>query len=615
MTHIPPLSPFQLLQSYDKKDSDYYFGRDKETRQLYDALMRSKFMMVYGASGTGKTSLIKCGLQSMFSPRDWMPLVIRREDDFLGPIHDRLYEIYQERFKAHQEQQAAWYPDDPMPEPETFDNLRDLIKAVFHLSYVPIYLILDQFEEIFTLGEKAEQDEFFQTLKELELFSEDLFCKIIIVTREEYIAHFYRYEKMFPFLFEYRFRVEKMREEQLLQVIEGMWTAEYPGHNKFELKQGASQQIFKNLLDDRGEVDLTTLQVYNDRLYQEDRARAGQRNYIQIDKPFVIENKLDNVLTEFLDGQVNRVSNKLLKNFPEELRGGGNPAMLILYQMVTDQGTKRSRSTQEIHRELQTARTGISPEFVQACLDEFASPESRVINRLKYAKTTEERFEIMHDRLADRIAKNINADEMRRRGAVTTIKNKLGLFQEDKGSDDKKSQEYLSKGELELVQQSLNVNGLEKDQKQFYHDSIAFHERVAKRERNRTRKAIGFGLFSGVIALFAVIYYFKADAATTLANEKQREATANLETANENLRQFRKARYDEIVKRAEGYVALKSDDYALYEYQQAAIYWKDTLYMKETAADTVPVPDFPLQESLDNIEKRLLNEGNDNKED
>lgn len=615
MTHIPPLSPFQLLQSYDKKDSDYYFGRDKETRQLYDALMRSKFMMVYGASGTGKTSLIKCGLQSMFSPRDWMPLVIRREDDFLGPIRDRLYEIYQERFKAHQEQQAAWYPDDPMPEPETFDNLRDLIKAVFHLSYVPIYLILDQFEEIFTLGEKAEQDEFFQTLKELELFSEDLFCKIIIVTREEYIAHFYRYEKMFPFLFEYRFRVEKMREEQLLQVIEGMWTAEYPGHNKFELKQGAAQQIFKNLLDDRGEVDLTTLQVYNDRLYQEDRARAGQRNYIQIDKPFVIENKLDNVLTEFLDGQVDRVSNKLMKNFPEELRGGGNPAMLILYQMVTDQGTKRSRSTQEIHRELQTARTGISPEFVQACLDEFASPESRVINRLKYAKTTEERFEIMHDRLADRIAKNINADEMRRRGAVTTIKNKLGLFQEDKGSDDKKSQEYLSKGELELVQQSLNVNGLEKDQKQFYHDSIAFHERVAKRERNRTRKAIGFGLFSGVIALFAVIYYFKADAATTLANEKQREATANLETANENLRQFRKARYDEIVKRAEGYVALKSDDYALYEYQQAAIYWKDTLYMKETAADTVPVPDFPLQESLDNIEKRLLNEGNDNKED
>lgn len=615
MTHIPPLSPFQLLQSYDKKDSDYYFGRDKETRQLYDALMRSKFMMVYGASGTGKTSLIKCGLQSMFSPRDWMPLVIRREDDFLGPIRDRLYEIYQERFKAHQEQQAAWYPDDPVPEPETFDNLRDLIKAVFHLSYVPIYLILDQFEEIFTLGEKAEQDEFFQTLKELELFSEDLFCKIIIVTREEYIAHFYRYEKMFPFLFEYRFRVEKMREEQLLQVIEGMWTAEYPGHNKFELKQGASQQIFKNLLDDRGEVDLTTLQVYNDRLYQEDRARAGQRNYIQIDKPFVIENKLDNVLTEFLDGQVNRVSNKLSKDFPEELRGGGNPAMLILYQMVTDQGTKRSRSTQEIHRELQTARTGISREFVQACLDEFASPESRVINRLKYAKTTEERFEIMHDRLADRIAKNINADELRRRGAVTTIKNKLGLFQEDKGSEDEKSQEYLSKGELELVQQSLNVNGLEKDQKQFYHDSIAFHEKEELRKKRRFQGAVAFGLVATGIAIAALWFYDRAKTAERLADERGIETQRALEEAEANLLQFRQAKYDEIVKRAEGYVALKSNDYALYEYQQAAIYWKDTLYMQETAADTIPVPDFPLQDSLENIEERLLNAGNDDKED
>ncbi len=615
MTHIPPLSPFQLLQSYDKKDSDYYFGRDKETRQLYDALMRSKFMMVYGASGTGKTSLIKCGLQSMFSPRDWMPLVIRREDDFLGPIRDRLYEIYQERFKAHQEQQAAWYPDDPVPEPETFDNLRDLIKAVFHLSYVPIYLILDQFEEIFTLGEKAEQDEFFQTLKELELFSEDLFCKIIIVTREEYIAHFYRYEKMFPFLFEYRFRVEKMREEQLLQVIEGMWTAEYPGHNKFELKQGASQQIFKNLLDDRGEVDLTTLQVYNDRLYQEDRARAGQRNYIQIDKPFVIENKLDNVLTEFLDGQVDRVSSKLLKNFPEELRGGGNPAMLILYQMVTDQGTKRSRSTQEIHRELQTARTGISLEFVQACLDEFASPESRVINRLKYAKTTEERFEIMHDRLADRIAKNINADELRRRGAVTTIKNKLSLYEEKIATSETRSQEYLSKGELELVEQSLNVEGLEDRQRQFYKDSISFHEKEELRKKRRFQGAVAFGLVATGIAIAALWFYDRAKTAERLADERGIETQRALEEAEANLLQFRQAKYDEIVKRAEGYVALKSDDYALYEYQQAAIYWKDTLYMQETAADTIPVPDFPLQDSLENIEERLLNAGNDDKED
>ena len=91
---IPAISPFRLLRPYRKEDIRYYFGRDKETRQLYDALMRSKFMMVYGASGTGKTSLIQCGLQSMYSPRDWMPVLVRRSSDFLTPIREELYRRY-----------------------------------------------------------------------------------------------------------------------------------------------------------------------------------------------------------------------------------------------------------------------------------------------------------------------------------------------------------------------------------------------------------------------------------------------------------------------------------------------------------------------------------------
>ena len=314
---IPKLSPFKLLRSYEKEDIKYYFGRDEETRQLYDALMRSKFMMVYGASGTGKTSLIQCGLQSMFSPRDWMPILLRRDTDFLTSIHDQLYQRYLERFEEHKKQQAEWYPDEPVPEVEEFDHLRDLIKALFHLSYVPIYLILDQFEEIFTLGDRDEQDAFFQALKELELFSEDLFCKVIIVTREEYIAHFYRYENMLPFLFEYRFRVEKMREEQLMQVVEGILTTPYPDYPRFELQEGASAKILYNVTDERGEVDLTTLQVYLDRLYQEDRERAGDRDYIHIDKGLVGDHKLADVLSDFLDRQVAKVSEKLSKNYPE----------------------------------------------------------------------------------------------------------------------------------------------------------------------------------------------------------------------------------------------------------------------------------------------------------
>ncbi len=509
-TSIPALSPFKLLRAYDKEDIRYYFGRDVETRQLYDALMRSKFMMVYGASGTGKTSLIQCGLQSMFSPRDWLPVLIRRQDDFLTPIHDELYRRYLERFEEHRQQQMEWYPDEPAPEPEQFDTLRDLIKALFHLSYVPIYLILDQFEEVFTLGDRREQDEFFQTLQDLDLFSEDLFCKIIIVTREEYIAHFYRYEHQLPFLFEYRFRVEKMRREQLLQVVEGILGASYPGWPEFRLENGAAPQILQNLTDERGEVDLTTLQVYLDRLYQEDRERAGERNHILIDKELVGDNKLADVLSDFLDRQVEQVSEKVRAQFSGQANLADDKLPLqVLFQMVTSQGTKQNRSAEEIYQELQLGKAAAPLPVVQACLDAFAGQESRILNRLRFAKTEAERFEIMHDRLAERIFSKFNADELRRREATTTIRNKIKRFREASSPKEQK-QEYLSIGEIELVGQSLNTERLPEALREFFEKSRTYHVQRRRRERRLTLIAGAAAVVFLGVAVFSRFFLLRS---------------------------------------------------------------------------------------------------------
>ena len=534
---IPAISPFRLLRPYRKEDIRYYFGRDKETRQLYDALMRSKFMMVYGASGTGKTSLIQCGLQSMYSPRDWMPVLVRRSSDFLTPIREELYRRYLERFGEHSRQQREWYPEEPTAEPETFDNLRDLIKALFLLSYVPIYLILDQFEEIFTLGGREEQDEFFAALEELRLFSEDLFCKVIIVTREEYIAHFYRYEQQLPFLFEHRFRVEKMRPEQLLQVVNGTLTASYPGYPEFRVEPGADKAILRNLTDERGEIDLTTLQVYLGRLYLEDRERAGDRGHTLIDNLLVENNKLADVVADFLSRQVGRVSGKVFREYPNLKEKGATLPLQILFQMVAGQGTKQNRSAEEIFKELQLVKTAPPLAFVQACLDEFAGPESRILNRLRFAKTEAERYEIMHDRLAERIFSQFNADELRRREAVTTIRNKLKRFRE--APSNKKKQEYLSIGEIELVGQSLNTERLDKELKAFFEESRSYHRARRQRERMVT---IGAVVTAGVFLVIAIIAYN----ATQEANRQTKIAVDEKLRANRNLERFQSEQAEKV---------------------------------------------------------------------
>ena len=562
MSPFPSNSPFKLLNPYEKEDVSKYFGRENETRRLAEALMRSKFMLLYGASGTGKTSLIQCGLQGMFFFFFWLPIFVRRGADFIESLREAVLEQYQSRYRLR-------YPG---REPVLLKDLslRDALKHLFNIAYVPVYLILDQFEEVFTLGDEVEQETFFRDLSALRLFEEDLFCKLLIVTREEYIAHFYRYEKELPFLFEYRFRVEKMRREQLLQVVDGTLRAPYSSYPAFQIEAGAADQILHNLTDERGEIDLTTLQVYLDRLYQEDveRGKTEGRNYIHFDTALVGENKLQNVLSDFLDRQVAIVNARLSHDQPG-IRAGKNPALQVLFKLVTAQGTKQNRSADEIYRELSLGRLELTPENVRQILDLLSAADIRILNRLRFAKTDEERFEIVHDRLAEQAFAKFNAEELSQREARTTIEYKQKRYAD--------TMEHLSRGELELIEKSLNVQRLDRQLQQFYTDSIVYHKNRERRQRWVTTGAVAAAGIFAVVAVFAYLQSQLAGQRRLEAEKAKETAQKNEQMANENLRRFYHARYTEIVKKADNYLALNSPDYALWEYRHARDYRRDTL--------------------------------------
>lgn len=65
----PPISgsPFKGLHSFDFEDSDRYFGRNREIREIQRRLSGSAgdgtaFILIYGGSGYGKSSLMRAGL-------------------------------------------------------------------------------------------------------------------------------------------------------------------------------------------------------------------------------------------------------------------------------------------------------------------------------------------------------------------------------------------------------------------------------------------------------------------------------------------------------------------------------------------------------------------------
>ena len=57
-----PSSPFPGLRPFEYKESHLFFGRDGQIEKLLDKLTRTRFLAVVGASGSGKSSLVRAGL-------------------------------------------------------------------------------------------------------------------------------------------------------------------------------------------------------------------------------------------------------------------------------------------------------------------------------------------------------------------------------------------------------------------------------------------------------------------------------------------------------------------------------------------------------------------------
>src|SRR5690606_30506406 len=76
--------------AYTQSDRDFFFGREEEIASLYEMVFQTDILLIYGASGTGKTSLIQCGLANKFQPYDWLALTIRRGTDINQSLHHSL---------------------------------------------------------------------------------------------------------------------------------------------------------------------------------------------------------------------------------------------------------------------------------------------------------------------------------------------------------------------------------------------------------------------------------------------------------------------------------------------------------------------------------------------
>ena len=546
--------PFKFLDAYNKDDVNIFFGRDEEINALYEMIFQTDILMVYGASGTGKTSLIQCGLASKFQSHDWYAINIRRGSNINASIEKALSDAAGTNETIPED--IDWMEgimeeegETKNTKPQTF--LEKSFKAIYLKYFRPIYLIFDQFEELYILGNKEEQSQFILTVQEMLKLEHPI--KMIFSIREEYLGYLDAFEKAVPQLLRKKLRVEPMNFDKVRKVIVG--ATSYTNSN-VRLNESETEEFAEGIFNRiKGKektltIQLPYLQVFLDKLYIEitkDESREA-------DALFSVEElkkigDIGDVLRDFLEEQVKSISKKLNKTY---ITVSSVTIWKILSPFATLEGTKEPISVKNLFDQLPELDNKLILDTIEAFV------KTRI---LRYSET-EDLYEIAHDSLALRIAEKRSDDEI----ALLEVRRLI----ESQTSVKAVAREWFTEKQLNFIEPYLAKIKLTTEENKLIKDSYS----EAKKLKNKRRKRFQLTFLGMAFALVVMIVL------TIMAIHQMNKARENEEKTkkseliakivlenNKKIQSLAKAK--ELEAFGDSYHDLKKYEYAIQSYQSA----------------------------------------------
>lgn len=280
----------KFLDPYTKTDRDIFFGRDQEIETFTEKLQTSKLTLLYGLSGTGKTSLIECGVANEFSEYDWLDVYIRRKFNIIDSLREAIINRSSNIVKPT-------------------DSISRAIGSLSDDYFRPVYLVFDQLEELFISGDNNEINDFGDVLA--EILNANVPCRIILVLREEYFGRLDHFEAKIPKIYDSRMRLERMNIHSLRDVLKLIT-------NMSDVRVESDEvlsDILKAVTNDSGAIDLPDLAVYLKKIYDaaDQRRRPGED--IIFDKALVAQNQFVDILGNYLNDTVQNIANEVADAF------------------------------------------------------------------------------------------------------------------------------------------------------------------------------------------------------------------------------------------------------------------------------------------------------------
>jgi Novel STAND NTPase 1 len=402
------------LQSYSEAQADIFYGRDEETDHVTNLVKANTLTIVFGKSGTGKTSLLNAGVFPRLRKDYCLPFRIRLEfnddsADLVSQIKSTLKsEIDKYGFKV-----------ESFPGSETLWEY--FHKEQLWKSVTPI-LIFDQFEEIFTLAKRSSRF----TTKEINHFWEELAdliensipeklkekflndkdqidysykyqkIKTLFSFREEFLPEFENITSKIPSIKYSRFRLMPMNGNQAYDVITKTWKDAIDNEEAKKIVGFFTNENDKNKSYDLMEIEPSLLsQVCS-----------------YIDKERIIDGS-NKISAEFLGKYPKE---KILRSIYDEVLVEGNSAI------NNTPGTNDAKHLNEFVEDKLITDEGYRTKYALNELDNSLKPGIEVLKRKYFLRDDGESVELSHDVLTPLIKED--REQRRKEIALATARAK-----------------------------------------------------------------------------------------------------------------------------------------------------------------------------------------------
>lgn len=199
---MPGQSPYVGLEAFTEEDAEFFFGREREEEIVEANLYAARLSILYGATGVGKSSVLRGGVVPRLVEADQAIVVIFRDwqgDGYAAALKQACLD-------------AAGVAGD------AGQSLDDLLVAITEEVRRPVFVLLDQFEEYLNRARTDRETSFEEELARAVNRAE-VEASFLIALREDAISGLDRFGPRIPRLLTNRIRLHHLDQKGAYRAV------------------------------------------------------------------------------------------------------------------------------------------------------------------------------------------------------------------------------------------------------------------------------------------------------------------------------------------------------------------------------------------------------------